>query len=723
MDNNFNGNDDSHRISYAPNATPRPSSARRRKRLSLLPNNVTIGAPRLMTQFSVKRRRLPTNSIPQSVPRPFRAASRLNSFDLASGSRRRITLQRMSNGQMQQMPPFYPPSSSGRFFDDTASMAPPSSSSRPKRFSTIPGSQRIPDPRLKRGDRSYQAKMQKDLFDYLTANKFDIHMKQQLTARTLRSPTQKEFILMFQFLYKRIDPGYRFVRSSEQDIYSILKFLEYPYLGNITKSQLGAVGGTSWPTFLAMLHWIMQLVQQVENFDKIDLTSLNLVPDVESPDQAGLSDNESNNNSIVFSKKETDPVILRENSILDRLFTTFVINSYKSYLATGSTDYSEFYGDMEREYKKLTQDIAAKAAHFNTKNKELGVELSRMEEEHNRLQAKIDRMKALKIDVSKFQKYVESQEQRSQQWPTILSRAQQDIDSVKKSIAEAKQEKDKIVADLGKKGFTLHEIEEMHKTRSHLSSEFESVTEKQRQLNVSVDEKHEKLQEDFKILDELVKDYNKKMYDILDKSELPEIRKLIITGFSDSLITDDSKLGLKPAELIPELENVDPRTVLAGLKTKLQEKHVENREEYVQIQEKFDDSNLEAVSLKDQLDELEDKLAKSRKDYDELNEQKKADVASKQWEIEQQSTRIKSLQTRLDEERKQTEAEYEKMKSQLKKLTVGLAEQRNKLLIEIANSIGYVISFKTGMMGDLESANKDLIQECKEQINNTKADH
>ncbi len=721
MDNNFNGNDDNHRMSYVPTATPRPSSARRRKRLSLLPNNVTIGAPRLMNQFSVKRRRLPTNSVPQSVPRPFRAASGLSSFGPVSESRRRATLQRMSNGSMQQMPPFYPPSSSGRFFDDTASLAPPSSSSRQKRFSTMPGIHRIPDPRLKRGDRSYQIKMQKDLFSYLTANKFDIHMKQQLTARTLRSPTQKEFILIFQFLYKKIDPGYKFVRSSEQDIYSILKFLEYPYLGNITKSQLGAVGGTSWPMFLAMLHWIMQLVQQVDSFDKIDLTALNLVSTVESADQADISDSESNNNSIVFSKKETDPVILRENSILDRLFTTFVINSYKSFLATGSTDYSEFYGDMEREYRKLTQDIAAKAEHFINKNKELSIELSRMEEEHNQLQAKIDRMRALKIDVSKFQKYVESQQQRSQKWPTILSKAQQDIDSMKKSIAEAKQEKEKIVADLSKKGFTLHEIEDMHKTRSQLSSNFESVKEKQKQLNASIDEKRATLEASFKTLDGLIKEYNKKMYSILDRSELPEIRKLIITGFSNSLIADDSMLGLKSGELLPELEKVDPRAELANLKAKLQEKHVENREEYVQVQEKLDDSNLEAVSLKDQLDELEDKLAKSRKDYDELNEQKKADVASKQWEIEQQSKRIKSLQTRLDDDRKQTDEEYEKMRSELKKLTVKLAEQRNKLLIEIANSIGYVISFKTGMMGDLESANKDLIRECKEQAKATKA--
>ena len=81
------------------------------------------------------------------------------------------------------------------------------------------------------------------------------------------SPTQKDFEAIFQWLYRRIDPAYRFMKNIDVEGPFVLKQLHYPYANSFSKSQWGAVGGQNWSTFLGMLHWIMQLAQMMDRYD------------------------------------------------------------------------------------------------------------------------------------------------------------------------------------------------------------------------------------------------------------------------------------------------------------------------------------------------------------------------------------------------------------------------------------------------------------------------
>ncbi len=91
-------------------------------------------------------------------------------------------------------------------------------------------------------------------------------VKHTLSQNITKSPTQKDFNFMFQWLYHRIDPSYHFQRSIDQEVPPILKQLRYPYEKSITKSQLAAVGGQNWSTFLGLLHWMMQLCRMLDGF-------------------------------------------------------------------------------------------------------------------------------------------------------------------------------------------------------------------------------------------------------------------------------------------------------------------------------------------------------------------------------------------------------------------------------------------------------------------------
>jgi kinetochore protein NDC80 len=59
-------------------------------------------------------------------------------------------------------------------------------------------------------DRSYQAKIGQEMLDYLAQHNFKMEMKHTLSQNIIKSPTQKDVNYMFQWLYHRIDPSYRF---------------------------------------------------------------------------------------------------------------------------------------------------------------------------------------------------------------------------------------------------------------------------------------------------------------------------------------------------------------------------------------------------------------------------------------------------------------------------------------------------------------------------------
>src|SRR5436190_21389283 len=115
-------------------------------------------------------------------------------------------------------------------------------------------------------DRAFQARIGQELLEYLTHNNFELEMKHPLSQNTLKSPTQKDFNYIFQWLYRRVDPGYKFQKNIDAEVPPILKQLRYPFEKSITKSQIAAVGGQNWSTFLGLLHWMMQLAQMLDRY-------------------------------------------------------------------------------------------------------------------------------------------------------------------------------------------------------------------------------------------------------------------------------------------------------------------------------------------------------------------------------------------------------------------------------------------------------------------------
>lgn len=79
------------------------------------------------------------------------------------------------------------------------------------------------DPRDWR-DKGFVVICQKRLMKYLV----EWGYPHGIGPRTLSSPSNKEFLQMFQFLYLRIDPSYKFSSKPEDEVLPLLASLHYP---------------------------------------------------------------------------------------------------------------------------------------------------------------------------------------------------------------------------------------------------------------------------------------------------------------------------------------------------------------------------------------------------------------------------------------------------------------------------------------------------------------
>lgn len=112
------------------------------------------------------------------------------------------------------------------------------------------------DPRPLR-DKVFQSNCMRNVNEYLISVRYPL----PLTAKTLTSPTAKEFQSIFKFLVNDlVDPGAAWGKKFEDDTLSILKDLKYPGMDSVSKTALTAPGAPqSWPNMLAMLNWLVDL--------------------------------------------------------------------------------------------------------------------------------------------------------------------------------------------------------------------------------------------------------------------------------------------------------------------------------------------------------------------------------------------------------------------------------------------------------------------------------
>lgn len=361
--------------------------------------------------------------------------------------------------------------------------------SRQSFFNTAPMPAGVPrDPRPLK-DRGFQKQLGQEMLDYLTQNNFEMDMKHSLTQNSMVSPTQKDFNNMFQWLYQRIDPGYKFYRNIDQEVPPILKALRYPYEKSITKSAISAVGGANWSTFLGLLHWMMQLARMMEQYNQGSYD--------EACAEAGFD--------------------VRG----DRIIFDFLTDAYHEWLAMED--------DQEDKADDLMQPhIQKMAARFDEANAKYLEQARMLEAEQEALRKQIDDLsrtesvlgqldeqnKVYEDDRKKFENYNTFLVAKIEKYDGRAKMLNQETENIERELREAEEDRMQLQAAVDEQGMNIQDIDRMNTERERLQNGVETTAERLEDTKKRVTEREFGAGQKLDELERVVQEYNSLGYQI-----------------------------------------------------------------------------------------------------------------------------------------------------------------------------------------------------------------
>ena len=501
-------------------------------------------------------------------------------------------------------------------------------------------------------DPQYRARIGQELLDYLTQNNFELDTKHTLGQNTFKSPTLKDFTIVFQWLYHRIEPAHRFQKPLDQELPAILKQLRYPYERNITKSAISAPGGANnLPTFIGLLHWLMQLAMMLDRYE------------------AGSYDEACAEAGVDVHG--------------DRIIFKFLSNAYRDWLQVDAED------EEDDSDKLLQPHIQAMAAEFEAGNRQYAEEMKILEAENTALQRQIEEMEKtapdvatldrqfaiLGDDLSKFEKYNAAMDEKVKKYEKAIERLLSEIETKDMEMKEAQQEKESLQEAVDKQGITVQDIDRMNGERDRLQSGVEAAKVKLEEIKKKVAEKEIETSAKLEELERLVDKYNSLCYSIAlipttavnAKGEDFELRLNVQADppFTSSQLGKSSlnnSIGQKGDRLLADpFTGYHPAHVLnLDLRGSLKQHFSHLRKEINKRRNAAKDADEENHRL---LDELSEAIDDKRNEVEALEHRVRA--------AEEEFEKIKEV---TSTQKVASDAQIEKMEKELGKMRGGLGE-------------------------------------------------
>ncbi|KAI1861683.1 hypothetical protein JX265_001303 [Neoarthrinium moseri] len=583
-------------------------------------------------------------------------------------------------------------------------------------FQQAPQAAGVPrDPRPLR-DRSFQARIGQELLDYLVQHNFEMEMKHNLSQNILKSPTQKDFNYMFQWLYHRIDPSYRFLKSIDQEVPPILKQLRYPFERGITKSQIAAVGGQNWSTFLGLLHWMMQLAQMLEGYT---------------------------NNRYDDACIEAGIDISGDHIIFD-----FLSKAYRDWL-----DMGEDAGDEDAE-RALAPHIEDMASAFERSNSKYQSELEMLEAENARLQQEIedlekstpdprvldDHFKIMEEDKVKFEEYNMLAQQRSEKYESRITVLQEEYDKLMEELKEADDERRGLQNEVDSQGIGMSDIDRMTSERERLQRGIESAAQRLEDVKKKVAEKEIEASRRLDELERLVDKYNTMAYQNLLIPASAENAKgvhyeLSVTvnesDFTGSVMRGgsygtssagterllaDSVTGYQPAHIL----NLDLRgqvkNQFAQLRKEVSERRASAMDAMLKDHELLDGIKETIEDKKNEVEALRHRVRAAEDEYEKTKEVTTTQKHASDAQIEKMEKELAKMRAQLTESVQLLEQREMNTNIEYEQLTLKANALREELHTEIERMLNDVIKFKVHIQKNLEDYESFVADELEKEL-------
>lgn len=542
-----------------------------------------------------------------------------------------------------------------------------------------------------------------------------MEMKHSLGQNTLRSPTQKDFNYIFQWLYHRVDPGYRFQKGMDAEVPPILKQLRYPYEKGITKSQITAVGGQNWPTFLGMLHWLMQVAQMMDRFIQGDYDEA--CADV-GVDVSG-----------------------------DRIIFRFLTGAYHDWLQGGEDE------DDETAGQRLVPHVEAMAGEFERGNEKYVQEMQTLETENRSLRDQIEEMeknapdmakldkhfRILEDDKRKFEDYIQNVQGKIEKYDTRIKFLDDETQKTDADLQSTEEERLGLQASVDRQGITIQDIDRMNTERERLQKSLEDTMARLEEGNARVMEKESEASQKLEDLEEIVKAYNTLGYQtsIIPPSAVNakgidyelglhvnenSFTTSQIGGAPNRISSDGDRLlaepftGYHPAHLL----NLDLRGMVRSSLQTLR-KEINERRKHA-IDDDMERRNL-LDNIKDAMDEkrseveaLEHKRRAAEEEFERTKEITTTQKLASDAQIEKMEKELAKMRATLSESVQLMEQREMNTNIEYEQLTLRANSLREELHTNVESMLNDVIRFKVHVQKNLEDYESFVVDEVEQEL-------
>lgn len=477
-------------------------------------------------------------------------------------------------------------------------------------------------------DRSFQAKIAQEIHEYLLTNGFELEAGHSLTPTALKSPTQKDFTIIFQWLYHRLDPNYRFQKPIEQEAPPILKALRYPFAQSITKSQLTAVGSAnSWPSFLAMLHWMLELIVTVERY------------------QGGAYDDAAAAEGIDVGA--------------DRIIFRYLVRCYRAWLA-GDDDHDEFLDEMSAAFDERAETYTSELSRLDAENAALREQLAALHDGEEPLKKVEDSRTLIETDTKKFLDYCSRIEARIAKITATNARLRDEIGASDAELRAAEEEKEALQAAVDRQGLTPADIDRMTTERDKLSKGLLAISARVAETRAKLSEREAAATSALEALERAVARYNTLAYQIgLVPASAPNAGgrefEIVVApsagGEEARLLVDGAAAGWQAGAVVAGGRDLrhEVRPALMELRREIAGRIHEAQDEGIRTQEAIDRVTEALAEKADEVDTLHARVQSAVGEYQEIKDNIAVEGNASNAEIEKLEKELAGMRVGMRE--------------------------------------------------------------------------
>ncbi|NWR15425.1 NDC80 protein, partial [Emberiza fucata] len=309
------------------------------------------------------------------------------------------------------------------------------------------GTEKIKDPRPLH-DKAFIQQCIKKLCEFLVENGY----AHNVSMKSLQSPSVKDFLKIFTFIYKFLCPSYELPDLKfEEEILKVFKDLGYPFA--LSKSSMYTVGAPhTWPQIVAALVWLIDCVKLY---------------------------NAIRENAPSFDDRQSWGGETDDGIVHNKLFMDYCVKCYDLFMK-GRDTFEELDAEVQSKLKDLFNIDPFQMESLAAENKRLQEEIARLEKEK---ESEPDRRvtlrnvkSSLQVDVQKFQAYLADLESHISILDQKLESVNDEVETAEMEVEAMEKENARLRHILDNQKYSAADIERINHERNELQQTINKLT-------------------------------------------------------------------------------------------------------------------------------------------------------------------------------------------------------------------------------------------------------